>query len=69
MHRCDACDFIFRPPDLRPEQPPEKSLTPHRCAKCGCDRTRIVGQSGTPAVVHRRCETCGYVSSSDYTHG
>jgi len=67
--RCDACDFIFRPPDLQPERPPEKSLTPHRCSKCGSERTRIVGQSGTPPVVHRRCEACGDVSSSDFTYG
>jgi hypothetical protein len=33
------------------------------CTKCGSARTRIVGQSGWPPLIHRRCEDCGHVSS------
>jgi hypothetical protein len=31
------------------------------CPKCGTHRTRIVGQSGEPPVVYRRCEVCEHV--------
>ena len=34
------------------------------CPKCRSDRTRIVGQSGNPPLVHRRCEACEYVFST-----
>lgn len=41
------------------EPPPASDV----CPKCGSHRTRIVGQSGNPPVVHRRCEDCGHVFS------
>jgi len=36
---------------------------PQACIRCGSQRTRIVGQSGTPPLIHRRCEDCGHLSS------
>jgi uncharacterized Zn finger protein len=36
---------------------------PHVCTKCGGLHTRIVGQSGTPPLIHRRCEDCGHIFS------
>jgi hypothetical protein len=33
------------------------------CVSCGSVHTRIVGQSGWPPTIHRRCEDCGHVSS------
>ena len=33
------------------------------CTSCGSVHTRIVGQSGWPPLIHRRCENCGHVSS------
>jgi hypothetical protein len=36
---------------------------PPECPSCSGTRTRIVGQSGTPAYVHYRCEDCGEVFS------
>lgn len=41
---------------------PETKLPPV-CPKCGSHRTRIVGQSGKPPIVHYRCEDCGHVFS------
>lgn len=32
------------------------------CVKCGSARTRIAGQSVSPAVLHIACENCGYSS-------
>lgn len=43
---------------------------PPLCPKCGRDRTRIVGQSGEPLLVHYRCDAfsgefkrCGHIFS------
>jgi hypothetical protein len=33
------------------------------CPKCDSHRTRIVGQSGKPPLVHRKCEDCEHVFS------
>ena len=46
-------------PDSTFPQPP----TPQACVSCGSQHTRIVGQSGTPPVIHRRCEECGHLWS------
>ena len=35
----------------------------HVCVKCGSPRTRIIGQSGEPPLVHYRCEGCECVFS------
>jgi hypothetical protein len=32
------------------------------CGKCSSPRTRVVGQSVSPAVLHVACENCGYSS-------
>jgi hypothetical protein len=33
------------------------------CPKCDSHRTHIVGQSGKPPLVHRKCEDCEHVFS------
>jgi hypothetical protein len=63
-YRCEACEYVFHPRDEGTEQSPRVSLeTPNVCPKCGDNRTRIVGQSGAPALVHRSCQVCGHVWS------
>jgi hypothetical protein len=37
--------------------------------QCGSLHTRIVGQSGKPPVIHRRCEDCGCLSSRLFDDG
>ena len=32
------------------------------CVKCASPRTRIMGQSISPAVLHVTCDNCGYSS-------
>jgi hypothetical protein len=39
------------------------------CLACGGHRTRIIGQSGQPPVLHRRCEECGHVFSRPLDDG
>ena len=45
---------VPRPSTLRP---------PPLCSTCGSHRTRVVGQSGNPPLVHYRCDDCRDVSS------
>jgi len=45
-------------PQRRSQPPPANG-----CVQCGSLHTRIVGQSGKPPVIHRRCEDCGHLSS------
>ena len=62
-HRCDACEYVFRPLREGMEQPTRVQPKTPACPKCGSQRIRIVGQSGNPPLVHYRCEDCGYVFS------
>jgi hypothetical protein len=48
--------FVVHPPIVKP---------PPACPTCGRQRTRIVGQSGQPPLVHCRCEQCGHLSSRE----
>lgn len=36
------------------------------CPACVSERTRIVGQSGVPPIVHYRCEQCGELFSRPF---
>jgi hypothetical protein len=54
-----ACDCIDKWTWADQLEPPATSV----CASCGSLHTRIVGQSGWPPMIHRRCEDCGHVSS------
>jgi Zn finger protein HypA/HybF involved in hydrogenase expression len=64
--QCDACEYLFRlsVDEGMSSKPSLLAATiPPVCPKCGTNRTRIVGQSETPPLVHRQCEGCGHLSS------
>ena len=44
-----------------PTQTVRDPKLPPVCPKCESHRTRIVGQSGNPPLIHRRCEACEHV--------
>ena len=67
-----ACDHIDKwllstPASVRNEELANSSTQklPPSCPQCRGHRTRIVGQSGRPPVVHYRCEECGHVFSRE----
>jgi hypothetical protein len=55
--------WLLGDPRRSPEERPPTPQPPPACAKCATQRTRIVGQSGQPPVVHYRCEHCGHLFS------
>jgi transposase-like protein len=55
--------FVQQPPVPLPTLTQREPKPPPVCPKCGNKRTRIVGQSGEPPLVHYRCEDCGHVFS------
>jgi hypothetical protein len=63
--RCDACEYLFCSTEAIRSEPPEHPADARQfpCPICGSHRTRIVGQSGNPPVVHRECQTCGHLFS------
>ena len=44
----------------RPTGPP-----PPACPKCKSDRTKVIGQSQTPALTYAQCDACGHVYVPD----
>jgi Zn finger protein HypA/HybF involved in hydrogenase expression len=66
---CDHIDtWLSSTPGLVRDEELAKSSTqklPPSCPQCRGHRTRIVGQSGRPPVVHYRCEQCGHVFSRE----
>jgi rubredoxin len=61
-HRCDACEYVFRPAQVPPMQSRETEPL-QNCKKCGSIHTQVIGRVGTPSLVVAKCRVCGHMSS------
>ena len=62
-YRCDACEYVFRPPTAAKPARAVASLR-KACTQCGSGRTRVIGRSAPLPLIHIYCDDCGYLSSS-----